>query len=207
MKLLILLATSLFFYTQATAEKKCVKEYKITESEGAFTASQEACKNLEGDLASDDLKDSENAKKAQDVINTFRQIKEDNKYMMIYLGITVGDIFQDSDKNTNHFVFSDGTKFDDTDFAFKWSTVEMEVQPNYKDKSYKCTMIYKDKNAEVMVSNTCDGSVYGLCKTYQECEDENSANSDSERSRANLPVFALFMACSVFKTFYVGIEF
>ena len=128
---------------------------------------------------------------------------------MIYLGITVDDIFQDSDKNTNHFVFSDGTKFDDTDFAFKWSTVEMEVQPNYKDKSYKCTMIYKDKNAEVMVSNTCDGSVYGLCKTYQECEDENSANSDSERSRANLPVFALFMACSAFKTFYalVGNDF
>ena len=134
------------------------------------------------------------------MINYFRQIKEDNKYTMIYLGITVGDILQDSDKNTNHFVFSDGTKFDDTDFAFKWR--EGPDHPDYSDTSNRCSMLYKPLNADVMVSSNCDRKVYGLCKTYQDCEDENSANSESERSRANLPVFALFMACSVFKTFY-----
>ena len=143
------------------------------------------------------------------MINTFRQINEDNESTNIYLGITVDDIFKASDKKTNSFVFSDGTKFDDTDFAFKWSTAEMVVQPNYSDKSNRCTMIYKLLNAEVMVSDYCSYNIYGLCKTYQECEDENSANSDSERSRANLPVFALFMACSAFKTFYalVGNDF
>ena len=62
-----------------------------------------------------------------------------------------------------------------------------------------------------MGSMQCVGgdSGYGLCKKFENCEDENSANSESERSRANFPVFALFMACSVFKTFYalVGIDF
>ena len=122
---------------------------------------------------------------------------------MIYLGITVDDILQASDKSTNPFVFSDGTKFDDTDFAFKWTTNrEGQDHPDYSDTSNRCSMIIKRENAEVMVSSYCQYNLYGLCKTYQECEDENSANSESERSRANLPVFALFMACSVFKTFY-----
>ena len=72
-------------------------------------------------------------------------------------------------------------------------------------------MIAQSRGTEVMETFNCDGVgvAFGLCKTYEKCKDENSASSESERSRANLPVFALFLACSVFKTFYalVGIVF
>jgi len=200
MKLIILLATSLLFFTQATKEKKCVKEYVIPESEGTFKTLQEACKNLEGDLASDDLKDSENAEKAQAAINTFRQTAQ---YAKIWLGITVGNENELPDATKNPFVFSDGTEFDDTDFVFRWVTGgEGPDQPIYSTDE-RCSTIFRgDGTDEKMTAYACEAFVFGLCKTYQKCEDENSANSESVRSRANLPVFALFTACSVFKAFH-----
>jgi len=57
MKLVLFLATTLFFYTQATKEKKCIKEYVLTESVGLFYGSQNDCRILKGDMASEDLKD------------------------------------------------------------------------------------------------------------------------------------------------------
>jgi len=223
MKLLILLATSLLFYTQTTAEKECpIKEYKLTDSEAAFSASQVACKDLEGKLASEDLKDSENADKAQAAIDAWRQASSDNQWKVIWLEVTIKNIDQPSDENNNYFVFSDGSKFDDTDFAYKWEKNDMGVDhPDYTNTEIRCSYIYQNNN---MKSCSCGGFAgHGLCAIYQKCgseddnkdetgdetEDESSASSGSELSRANLSVFALFMACSVFKTFYalVGVFF
>ena len=155
---------------------------------------------------------SENAEKAQDAVKTFCKISANNLYANIWVGITVEDVNQPADKNANYFVFPGGSKFDDTDFAFKWEVGGMGVhQPDYSDENKRCSVIFNALNDEKMRSYYCGGmvSAYGLCITYQKCEDEDAANSESERSRANLPVFTLFTACSVFKTFYalVGIDF
>jgi len=195
MKLILLLATTLLFYTQATEEKKCkIKEYVLTETPASYLDTDLACKNLEGEMASEDLKDSENAKKAELAYKTFREKDDSNA---VWIGITVVDTNQPADKNTNKFAFSDGTD-PSSDLSFlSWNSNE----PDYGDNGiYRCALINSDNE---MASNTCDKTMFGLCKTY-ECE-----NSESERSRANLPVFALLMACSVFKTFFalVGIVF
>jgi len=196
MKLLLLLATTLLFYTQATEEKKCkFKEYVITDTMASYSDTQTACKNMEGEMASEDLKDSDNAKKAELVFKTFRQ---NFGYSPIWLGITVVDINQPADVNTNKFAFSDGTD-PSSDLSFvPWSKGEPDYGSN---GAFRCAMI--DTSGK-MVASLCSKDALGLCKTY-ECEDE--ANSESERSRANLPVFALFMACSVFKTFYALVGF
>jgi len=195
MKLLLLLATTLLFYTQATEEKKCkIKEYFILDDPASYKDAQTACKNLKGEMASEDLKDSENAKNAELVFKNFRQNVGD---ISIWLGITLQDINQPADVNTNKFIFSDGSD-PSSDLSFvSWK----DSQPSYGSGGTfnKCIMI--NKNDE-MQANMCSEDALGLCKTY-ECE-----NSESERSRANLPVFALFMACSLFKTFYAnGIDF
>jgi len=201
MKLLILLATSLLFYTQATEEKKCIKEYVLTDSEATFSDSQSACENFEGEMASEDLKDSENAAKAQAAINAFRENRS-NKFKYVWLGITIGKENELLDATKNPFVFSDGTEFNDSNFVFRWRTggVMDPDQPDYSDASNRCSTILNDGTGEKMTAYYCVASAHGLCKTYQECED--SANSESVRFRANSPVFALFTACSVFKTFH-----
>jgi len=218
MKLLILLATSLLFYTQATEEKMCIKEYRLTDSEAAFLQSQAECKKKEGTMASEDLNDSENAAKARSAVNAFRGVR-DNENKNVWLGIAVDDITQPSDKNSNYFVLSDESEFDDTNFAFKWKKNDMGVDhPDYSNTKRRCSVLYDKYNK--MSSVECSDTGYGLC-VYEKCEKENedenedetegenSANSQSENSRANLQLFALFMACSVFKTFYalVGMDF
>ena len=96
-------------------------------------------------------------------------------------------------ENDNDFAYSDETDFDVSSFAFKWS----DSDPNYDADGgeYKCVYI----NGGGKISNyRCDfmkGNA--LCFVEEDC-----ANSDSERSRLNLPVFALFMAGSVLKTFF-----
>jgi len=197
MKLLLLLATTLLFYTQATEEKKCkFKEYVITDTMASYSDTQTACKNMEGEMASEDLKESENAKKAERVFKNFRQNVGGNS---VWIGSTVEDFDQPADANTNKFIFSDGTD-SCSDLSFvKWK----EGEPAYDYAGiHKCVMITKMNTNDKMWADMCSATALGLCKTY-ECE-----NSESERSRANLPVFALFMACSLFKTFYAnGIDF
>ena len=100
-----------------------------------------------------------------------------------------------SHEANNPFVFSDGTDVDDSNFMYKWS----QDEPYDDSFNYKCSIIYNDGTDELINSENCGESAHGLCKTYEKC---NSVNSESEQSRANFPVFALFMACSVFKTFY-----
>jgi len=205
--LLLLLTTTLLFYTQATEEKKCIKEYVLTDKKQEYSESQNACKNLEGEMASEDLKDSENAKKAEAAVKTFRETDTN----LIWLGIAVEDINEAPHETNNPFKFSDGTDVDDSNFIYKWEKNTMAGNhPVYKDE-WRCTILAQSRETEVMATFNCDGVgvAFGLCKIYEKCKDENSASSESERSRANLPVFALFLACSVFKTFYalVGIVF
>ena len=63
-------------------------------------------------------------------------------------------------------------------------------------------------DGDQMASFDCDlnEGAFGLCKIYEQCEDENSASTNFEFFRANLLVFALFMACSVLKTLYGLVE-
>jgi len=213
MKLLLLLATTLFFYSQATEEKKCpIKEYVLTKNALDFTGILNECKKLEGELASEDLKDSDNAEKAISAYDTFRE----NNLGGIWLKIAVTDLNKPSSK-TNPFIFSDGTEFDFDDSGFAFDVNDGE--PNYAyDGIFKCLKFH---GSGKLVSKDCRTLSYGLCKKYEKCEDEDedesedenededSANSEFEPFRTNFPVFALFMACSVFKILYalVGIGF
>ena len=130
---------------------------------------------------------------------------------MIWLGITVENMNENPHETKNPFVFSDGSDSDDSDYMFKWEKDGGE--PDYDNKNNKCSVIFYDAGSDKMASKSCGDSkdTYGLCKIYEgPCERESEGeNSESERSRANLPIFALFMACSVFKSFcaLVGIGF
>ena len=75
-----------------------------------------------------------------------------------------------------------------------------EKNPNYNNGvgNFKC--VYLRKNGK-MASDVCDSELIlgnALCRTEEDCED---ASSKSERSRVNLSVLAVFILCSIFKTF------
>ena len=102
----------------------------------------------------------------------------------------------------NPFIFSDGTEFDFDDSGFVFDVKDSE--PDYENsRIYKCLRL---NSSGKLVSEDCGTPSYGLCKKYEKCEDEtedeDSANSEFEPFRAKLPVFAFFMACSVFKILY-----
>ena len=63
----------------------------------------------------------------------------------------------------------------------------------------KCAYLYYDGR---LATDRCDYEGWALCTVA--CED---ASSGSELSRANLPVFALFAAASIFKAFYALVGF
>merc|ERR1719354_74168 len=90
-------------------------------------------------MASEDLKDSENAKVAKQAIDEYQ--KEDHG-TMIFLGITVKKPDQTPNEDTNPFVFSDGTNFDfdDENFVYPWAS----GGPGYDD-IYKCAYVETDK--------------------------------------------------------------
>jgi len=149
-----------------------------------------ACDELNGIIASEDLKDSENAEKAEVAIKTFRGESDANKLSSIALGITAKDVNKPLDENDNNFAYSDKTDFDVSSFPYKW----YENGPDYDASEYKCVHLRGD---EVIANYLCASLLANaLCFVEEDCE---VANSDSERSRLNLPVFVLFMAGSVFK--------
>jgi len=191
MKLVVLLATILLFYTQATETKICIKEYVVTENENVFSVSKNDCKTLQGEMASEDLKDSENAKKAQLAIEKFRETSQGSSLM--WLGITAKNMEEAAHETNNPFAFSDGTEIDESSFVWNWD----ENEPNYNNGvgDYKCA--YLRQNGK-MAADKCEVSNAALCRIEEKCED---ASSKSERSRAKLPVFAVFILCSIFKTF------
>ena len=133
---------------------------------------------------------SQNAEKAKQAISKFREEYGNNN---IALGITAKDMDKQLNENDNHFVFLDGTDFDEGSFAFQWG----DDQPSYGvGGAFRCAFVNKDGKLENI---HCGYDAHALCY-IEECED---ANSGSERSlSANLPVFALFTAASVFKTFF-----
>ena len=93
---------------------------------------------------------------------------------------------------SNEHAFSDGTPFSDHGFLYEWDI----LQPDYTNQgAFKCAKL---KSNGKIASDQCDSELNALCK-IEECED---ASSESERSRVKLSVFALFMACSVLKTFF-----
>ena len=120
---------------------------------------------------------SENAKKAKKVVDAFRKGDEESK---IFLGVTVRNIYDYPSPSLNPFVFSDGTDFDDGEFPYKWG----DNEPGYVATT-KCT--YLGNNGRVFEVE-CDQVGKALCAVESTC-----AESGSERSRANLPIFALFL--------------
>ena len=132
---------------------------------------------------------SENAEVAKVAIDKFRKTEGDQSAKM-FLGITARDPKQTPDEESNPFILSDGTEFDDDDFDsfYKWS----DSFPLYIDGS-NCAYLGSDSR---IYDASCDYDGVALC--YVAC-----ADSASERSRANLPLFALFVAGSVFKALHV----
>jgi len=184
--------TALLFYTKVTETKEC-QSYVVTEKEDKIENLKAACKALNGKMASEDLKDSENAKVAKQAIDEYQ--KEDHG-TMIFLGITVKKPDQTPNEDTNPFVFSDGTNFDfdDENFVYPWAS----GGPGYDD-IYKCAYVETDKK---IWENSCDSTGKALC--FIDCP-----SSGSESFRENFPLFAFFVAGSVFNAFYAltGLDF
>jgi len=184
---LILIVSALLFYTQAKETKECPK-YVVTEAMVGYEQLKGECKKLNGVIASEDLLDSENGKLAKSAYANFYKEDETTE---VYLGIAVRNLESGTNKVTNPFVFSDGSDFSDGDFL-KWTA----ENPSY-NSVFRCTHI-ANSNFEIKDAK-CDQRGVALC--YVACsEDENSG---SERSRANLHLFALFLvAGSVFNAFH-----
>ena len=129
-------------------------------------------------------------------IEAFRAGIDVDPNTLIWLGISVGDMNENLSEADNPLSFSDGTKVDDSDYnmLLKWFC----GQPEYTDPSYKCGYLYNNGR---LGHSDCDFQEYALCTVA--CED---ASSGSELSRANLPVFALFAAVSVFKAIYALVK-
>ena len=129
---------------------------------------------------------SENKKKAMLAVGAFRKKDGDSK---IFLGITVRDLdYSPGLPTDNPFVFSDDTVFDGSDF-FQWA--DEKPGDGYNDR---CT--YLDDDGKI-VNYDCDQEGRALCVVESTC-----ANSGSERSRANLSIFALFVAGSAFNALH-----
>jgi len=171
---LLLIVTALLFYTMAEETKEC-PSYVFTEPVEGIDKMKEECGKLNGVMASEDLKNSENAEKAK------VKIKEafDTGATQIFLGITSKYPEQNPDENDNPFVFSDGENFNDEEFPYDWGEKLMYA------KEYNCVSLYKSNK---LYEDKCDKESSALC--YVACP--IPAGSASELSRANLPLFALF---------------
>jgi len=188
----VLFATTLLFYTQVTETKVCFS-YVPTPKKQDFDSSKSACKDLKGELASEDLLDSENAENA--VFSIYKHRVENDGDGYFWMDISSKNIGEDPSEK-NPFVFSDGTEVKDTNMLIKWDS--SSSQPEYTS-AYKCIILH----TKGLQTDECSyDDILGLCKVDVECEKECSMSNGSGRSRKNLPVFALFMAGSVFKAFY-----
>ena len=112
----------------------------------------------------------------------------------IWLDVTLRDS-SSTGSDANPFVFSNGAKVEDTNVVIRWDV----DQPFYSLNNH-CSYLA----AGGLKESGCIDYYAALCKTKGKCEEEEECpiNNESGRSRANLPVFALFMAGSVFRAFY-----
>ena len=91
-------------------------------------------------------------------------------------------------------MFSNGTQVVDTNALIKWA----DSNPKLSVDEY-CAYLASSG----LTDGSCESTSPALCKKKGQCEEDAcSTNNDSDRSRANLTVFALLMAGSVFKAFY-----
>jgi len=174
------MAAALMFYLQATETKEC-PNYAYTKVIAGIDKMKEACEELNGVIASEDLKDSGNVLKAK---LAYDELRDEDENVFVFIGVTVRDAGETPDKVANPFVFSDDTEFKDGDFL-KWAESTI---PEYAD-IYRCSIL-KNSNGK-MSDVSCDQSGRALC--YVDCP-----TSGFELSRANLPLFALFLAAHVF---------
>ena len=114
----------------------------------------------------------------------YDELRDEDENVFVFIGVTIRDAGQAPDKVANPFVFSDDTEFKDGDFL-KWAESTI---PEYAD-IYRCSIL-KNSNGK-MSDVSCDQSGRALC--YVNCP-----TSGFELSRANLPLFALFLAAHVF---------
>jgi len=172
---LLLIVTALLFYTMAEETKEC-PSYVLTEAVEGIDKMKEECGKLNGVMASEDLKNSENAEKAK------VKVKEafDTGATQIFLGITSKKPEQNPDENDNPFVFSDGENFDEGVFPYSWA----KNRPMYAIEM-NCVHLYYNNE---LYEDKCGAESSALC--YVGCP--KPANSGSELSRANLPLFALY---------------
>jgi len=175
------MAIALVFYTKATETKECIS-YVVTKTLVGIDKMKEACEELNGVMASEDLKDSENAEKAKLVIDKFR---EEDPGSQLFFGITARDIKQKPDKARNPFVFSDGTRFNDDGFLYEWVN---KWTPYYIDLRGCVYLEYGNLNDE-----ECDKEGKAFCSIKSAC-----AESGSKSSRANFPLFAAGSVLSAF---------
>ena len=114
----------------------------------------------------------------------------------IWLGITVNDTNNDAHRDDNPFTFFDGTPVNKTNIAFEWKP----SQPDYMfPDTNKCA--YVKMRTGLVEIGSCNTIGKPLCRIDCSGKDESSTNSESDRSRANLPVFALNLAGSTFIVF------
>ena len=94
----------------------------------------------------------------------------------------------------NPFAFSDGTEIEESSFVWNWD----ESEPDYNDGKgdYKC--VYLNGKGKMKADECERANAYALCRIEEDCVD---ASSESVRSRAKLPVFAVFVLFSIFNTF------
>jgi len=185
----LFVATALLFYTKATETKEC-KGYVFTGIELGYNAWKGACEDLDGALASEDLKDSENAKRAKLAVDALRKEDAESK---IFLGITTKDRKISPSPTDNYFVFSDGTKFDASSFLYDWA----DEKPTYANH-LSCTYLTNDGK---IADEECFSGVKSKGKAF--CAVESTCtNSGTERSRANLSLFALFVAGGAFNVLH-----
>ena len=133
---------------------------------------------------------SENAEKARIAVDAFRKDDGDSK---IFLGITSRNMNNAPEPpDVNPFVFSDDTVFDGKNFLYQWA----DTKPG---EGYYERCVYLGNDGKVSNIN-CDLEGKALCIVDSTCTDPES--SGSVLSRANLLLFALFMAGSVFNAFH-----
>ena len=117
----------------------------------------------------------------------YDKLREEDSTSDVFIGINVRNTEQTPHETNIPFVFSDGTEFDEDDFL-KWT----DNTPEYKG-DLKCTLLLDGKVLGKIGDALCDAKGKALC--YLGC-----TSSASELSRANLPLFAIFVAGGVFNT-------
>ena len=106
----------------------------------------------------------------------------------------------EKNSDSNPYAFSDGVEVNNTGMLLKWG----DQMPYYGKGFIPCVYLLKGR----LYTQSCNYLKNVVCRIPDEnCGDtsgdeECPENSKSGRSRVNFPVFAVFLAVSIFKSFY-----